>query len=116
MNRADKLFAVLRDGREHSRQDVFDAEGFMLTNNAAAELRARGYDVRHRRRGGLDMYQLVGSLDALAHTAASALPPSGRDGGAGASSEQAQSDIGEDDGQLALLLPWPGQLAIEAAA
>lgn len=59
MNRADKLLAVLSDGREHSRHDVFEAYGFMLTNNAAAELRARGYDVQHRRKDGVDTYKLA---------------------------------------------------------
>lgn len=65
MNRADKLLAVLQDGRAHSRQDVFDAYGFCLTNNAASELRARGYDVEHRRKDGLDTYRLVGSSEPL---------------------------------------------------
>jgi hypothetical protein len=72
MNRADKLLVVLQDGREHSRGDVFHAYGFMLTNNAASELRARGYDVQHRRRDGVDTYQLV-SLDASSSDASSFL-------------------------------------------
>lgn len=59
MNRADKLLSVLQDGREHSRADVFQAYGFMLTNNAASELRARGYEVEHRKKDGLDTYRLA---------------------------------------------------------
>lgn len=45
MNRADRMLEVLRDGRPHTRRDLFDRCGFFLTNNAAAELRARGYNV-----------------------------------------------------------------------
>ena len=59
MNRADRMLAVLRDGREHSRQDIFDRAGFMLTNNAASELRAQGHNVIHSKRDGLDVYQLA---------------------------------------------------------
>lgn len=100
MNRADKLLAVLRDGREHSRQDVFDAHGFMLTNNAASELRARGHNVEHRRRDGLDVYRLV-SLDA---------PPvqSGPTGRAGAASSE-PSNPGWTNGDATDHLPvWDG--------
>lgn len=56
------MLEVLRDGRDHSRQDIFDAHGYMLTNNAAAELRARGYDIQHSKHDGLDVYRYVGSL------------------------------------------------------
>jgi len=59
VNRADRLYSVLRDGRPHSRQEVFDRVGFMLTNNAASELRARGVPVEHRKDGGLDVYRLA---------------------------------------------------------
>lgn len=42
MNRADRLYEVLKDGKPHSRQDIFNRGGFYLSNNAASELRARG--------------------------------------------------------------------------
>lgn len=50
MNRAAKMLEVLRDGRPHSRRELFECCGFFLTNNAAAELREQGYDVRQERR------------------------------------------------------------------
>jgi hypothetical protein len=58
--RAAAMLGVLRDGRKHSRVEIFKAAGrFFLTNNAASELRAKGYDVRHGRDGGLDVYWLA---------------------------------------------------------
>jgi hypothetical protein len=63
VNRADLLLSVLRDGRPHSRQDVFDAVGFMLTNNAASELRAQGHNILHSIDGGLHTYQLSSLLE-----------------------------------------------------
>jgi hypothetical protein len=39
-NRASRLYRVLRDRKAHTRREIFDREGFLLTNNAAAELRA----------------------------------------------------------------------------
>lgn len=66
MNRAQKMLEVLRDGQLHSRREIFERAGFMLTNNAAAELRAAGHKViQHRRRVNGDtvyFYQLFGSL------------------------------------------------------
>ena len=66
MNRADKMLSVLRDGKPHSRRDIFDRIGFLLTNNAAAELRAQGHDVRQSREqvDGVTVYsyRLLGSL------------------------------------------------------
>lgn len=62
MNRADLLLSVLRDGKPHTRQDIFGRVGYFLANNAASELRARGFDVVHSREGRLDVYRLVGSL------------------------------------------------------
>ena len=38
-SRASRLYRVLRDREPHTRREVFEREGFMLTNNAAAELR-----------------------------------------------------------------------------
>lgn len=64
MNRADRMLEVLRDGRPHSREDVFSRVGYLMTNNAAAELRLRGLDVQHYKHDGLDIYELVGTLDA----------------------------------------------------
>lgn len=64
MNRADRMLEVLRDHRPHSREDVFSRVGYLMTNNAAAELRARGLDVRHYKHDGLDIYELVGTLEA----------------------------------------------------
>lgn len=59
MNRADKMLAVLQDGRKHTRHDIFRAAGeFFLTNNAASELRGRGVDVRHGKQDGADVYWL----------------------------------------------------------
>ncbi len=50
--RAAAMLAVLSDGRKHTRADIFKASGqFFLTNNAAAELRAQGYDVRKEQQG-----------------------------------------------------------------
>lgn len=113
VNRADKLLAVLRDGREHSRHDVFESQGFMLTNNAASELRARGFAVVHRKKKGLDTYQLQGSLDEGAADAALPAMP-----GAPSSSELSPiphaslahdgvSPAARGGGQLALLIGDP---------
>lgn len=58
-SRADAMLAVLRDGRIHSRDEIFQLAGrFFLTNNAASELRSRGFDVCHGRQGRLDVYWL----------------------------------------------------------
>ena len=64
VNRADLLLSCLRDGTPWTRYDIYEHVGeFFLTNNAAAELRERGFDVQHMRQGRLDVYQLVnGSL------------------------------------------------------
>lgn len=61
MNRADKMLAVLLDGKPHSREDIFFRKGFMLTNNAASELRAKGYDVEHWQEADVHYYRLVES-------------------------------------------------------
>jgi hypothetical protein len=63
VNRAELLLSVLADGRPHSRHEVFERVGFMLTNNAASELRARGYDVEHKVDGGLHTYHLASLLE-----------------------------------------------------
>lgn len=66
MNRADKMLALLRDGQPHSRRELHEAGGYYLTNNAAAELRGKGYDVRTKtsRVNGetVYLYQWFGSL------------------------------------------------------
>ena len=63
MNRADLLHSVLKDGREHTRREIFEQVGYMLTNNAASELRARGHNVQHTRKGRVDAYQLVSNRE-----------------------------------------------------
>lgn len=60
VNRAERMLEVLRDGRPHSRQEIFEAAGgFFLTNNAASELRKQGYEISQRRERGVYVYQLV---------------------------------------------------------
>ena len=67
LSRADRMLNVLRDGRVHSRHEIFEsAGGFFLTNNAASELRKRGYEISQRRERGVYVYQLVGGLDEAA--------------------------------------------------
>lgn len=61
VGRADRMLEVLRDGRARSRQEIFEAAGgFFLTNNAASELRKRGYQIAQRKERGVYVYQLVG--------------------------------------------------------
>lgn len=60
-NRADLMLEVLSDGGVHSRQEIFERVGFMLTNNAASELRDRGLNVVHRVERRIHTYQLVAS-------------------------------------------------------
>ena len=64
MNRADLLYACLRDGQPWTRRDIFEHTGqFFLVNNAAVELRERGLDVQWSRAGRLHLYRIVsGSL------------------------------------------------------
>lgn len=61
MNRADRMLAVLRLNEGWwSRNSIFTLAGcYFLSNNAAAELRARGFKVEHTRRGRIDLYRLV---------------------------------------------------------
>lgn len=64
VSRADRMLSVLRDGRPHSRQEIFDAAGgFFLTNNAASELRRKGHTVTQRRERGIVVYQLLSRSD-----------------------------------------------------
>ena len=59
MNRADLMLAALQDGEPKSRRELFERAGcFYLTNNAASELRARGYVIEQRRDGDVYLYQL----------------------------------------------------------
>lgn len=58
MNRADRMLAVLIDGRPHTRHDIQFRKGYFLTNNAASELRKRGLIVNHWKEGRTDYYQL----------------------------------------------------------
>lgn len=58
-SRAAQMLEVLRDGRQHSRQEIFERVGrYFLTNNAASELRKQGYDVRSGVLGGVYVYWL----------------------------------------------------------
>ncbi|MCR4340026.1 MAG: hypothetical protein NUW01_09080 [Gemmatimonadaceae bacterium] len=70
MNRADLLYSCLRDGTPWTRRDIYEHTGtYFMSNNAAAELRKRGLDVRHTKKGRLDVYQLMDaqlSLDVAA--------------------------------------------------
>lgn len=78
VSRADRMLSVLRDRRPHSRQEIFEATGsFFLTNNAASELRGKGFIVEQRRERGVVVYQLVGvehAGDAEEGTSGRALP------------------------------------------
>ena len=60
-NRADLMLEVLSDGGVHSRQEIFERVGFMLTNNAASELRDRGLNIVHRLERRIHTYQLISS-------------------------------------------------------
>lgn len=62
-NRADLMLEVLSDGAVHSRQEIFESVGFMLTNNAASELRDRGLNIVHRVDRRIHTYQLVAGAD-----------------------------------------------------
>jgi hypothetical protein len=45
-SRSAQMLDVLRDGKWHTRYDIFNATGrYFLTNNAATELRAAGYSI-----------------------------------------------------------------------
>ena len=127
VNRADLLYSVLKDGRTYSRQEIFDRVGFLMTNNAASELRQRGFNVEHKKAGGLDVYRLLDTAT---------LPPSG--GGQGLTLPASSSPgvavssrptpnpaplLGEPDGAEAPgdrddagLLISAGQLSLEVAA
>jgi hypothetical protein len=60
-SRSSRLYRVLRDREPHTRNEIFSREGFMLTNNAAAELRsdleADGLTVVYSQKA--DSYQIV---------------------------------------------------------
>lgn len=66
MNRAELLLSVLADGRPHSRQEIFDRVGFMLTNNAASEARKLGKEVAHSVERGVHIYTLLVERDPTA--------------------------------------------------
>jgi hypothetical protein len=56
-SRAARMLDVLRDGRWHSRTEIWTAAGgFFLTNNAAAELRREGRNIVYDKKQ--DAYRL----------------------------------------------------------
>jgi len=87
VNRSTRLYEVLRDGRVHSRDEIFHRAGFMLTNNAASELReqleSRGLGVVHTVEHRVDCYQIVSLIGEVEASAGStnAGNGSGRFGG-----------------------------------
>lgn len=120
MNRADRLLSVLKDGREHSRQDVYQAVGFLMTNNAAAELRQRGLNVIHRRKNSLDLYRLAGSLAETADppdlSAVSASEPSSNPHPSTIRADADAPGLRDGDGQLPLIFVASGQLRLSEEA
>lgn len=122
MNRADRMYKLLQDRRPHSRRELHEAGGFYLTNNAASELRTRGFNVAQHVRvidgRRVWYYQLVdlptADADADASPSASTTSVAGSSDGMGlpppASSLMAVrtpplSPSAEDEQQLALELP-----------
>lgn len=66
MNRADRMYAVLKDGRWHSHADFNAAvppEKWYLKNNASSELRKRGYVIDEQVIDGQHCYRLRGRLN-----------------------------------------------------
>lgn len=59
MNRADRMYAALMDGKPRTRQEIQMKVGYFLTNNAASELRQRGHGVTHWKEGRTHYYQLT---------------------------------------------------------
>jgi len=100
-NRASRLYEALRDRERHSRREIFDRVGFMLTNNAASELREkikpRGLDVIHTVEHRVDCYQIV-SLNGEVEEA--------RQTGAGVA--QALAERSRTEGEVAGSIPVPG--------
>lgn len=103
MNRADLLYSVLQDGREHSRADIVSKVGFFLTNNAASELRARGIGVEHRVTDGLHTYKLLSAAGTTASP--SSLPPVAPSSLASNPTDGALVQHRDGAGQLALHIP-----------
>ncbi len=102
--RARLLYQVLRLGELKSRQQIFDAVGFMLTNDAAAELRSEvevyGYNVVHSMTGRLHCYKLVrdsSTEEARTRSGVVSVPQSTeRAGGHGGQMPQLdEGDVGE---------------------
>lgn len=76
--RSARLLAVLRDGRWHSRDEILQLSPgpFFLVNNAASDLRRKGYTVECRSAGRQYAYRLV-SAPALEEPAAPAMTAAG---------------------------------------
>ena len=73
--RAALLLDALADG-PLSRRRIFDHTGFMMVNNAAAELRASGYDVSCELVRGEYVYAVEGRLNDGLRDYGAELPPS----------------------------------------
>lgn len=58
VSRSQKMLHALQDGRWHSRREIQERVGYFLTNNAASELRSKGYAVEQRRVKGNYEYRL----------------------------------------------------------
>lgn len=91
-SRAQALLDVLEDGRRYRREDIFRiTERFFLTNNAAAELRAAGYDVRHEQDGDVHIYWLASTASPaepeVPTLPVAALPPESESPASGSADE-----------------------------
>jgi len=71
------MLSVLERGHWQTRRDIFERVGFMLTNNAASELRARGYVVEQRHYCGNYEYRIQdsGTEPGGHHTSPDVAPP-----------------------------------------
>lgn len=126
MNRADRMLAVLAsEPRPFTRAEIFAEAGFMLTNNAASELRARGLVVERTQTAGpggetIYMYELVGSLGepdpqgeaTVSLTEGHAMP----DSVSGSPSEDDEAPLLRPDARPSPSLGPPEQLSFEAVA
>jgi biotin operon repressor len=68
VNRAELLLSVLKDGKPHSRRDIAERVGWFLTNNAASELRKRGFVIEHKLVKGHHVYTLLSEGGSHPHS------------------------------------------------